>query len=109
MENNSEKNKHISVETRWPCPLLFRRMFINVDGFTEFCVDDWLDESVIGDVRKESLSAVWRNQAYGKLRQAHLNKEFSVNKKCLLCADWKYRTWDYNYFSALERLGIKTR
>ncbi|MFH1092580.1 MAG: SPASM domain-containing protein, partial [Candidatus Omnitrophota bacterium] len=108
VENKIKKNTQASFESRWPCPLLWRRMFINVDGLAEFCVDDWLDESVIGDVRKESLKDIWQGQAYQQLRQMHLNQEFIRNRKCALCADWQARTWDYDYFSALEAIGIKT-
>ena len=105
---NNQGDGQKSADARWPCPLLWRRMFINVDGLAEFCVDDWLDESVIGDVRKESLGKIWTGQAYRQLRHAHLSREFSSNEKCLLCRDWQARTWDYDYFSALEAIGIKT-
>ncbi len=107
VKTNRKANKQTSFRSRWPCPLLWRRMFINVDGLAEFCVDDWLDESVVGDVRKESVSKIWTGQAYKQLRHAHLNKEFSQNEKCLFCSDWPDRTWEYDYFSALESLGIK--
>lgn len=107
VDNISGENKKTSAVSRWPCPLLWRRMFINVGGLAEFCVDDWLDESVVGDARKESLREIWNCQAYQQLRHAHLKKEFSLNKKCEFCVDWPARTWECDYLSALESLGIK--
>jgi len=109
LDNKHSENKNIDFQSRWPCPLLFRRMFINVNGLVEFCVDDWLDESVVGDVRKESLEKIWTGESYQKLRKMHIEGEFNAAGKCALCPDWQARTWEYDYFSALESLGIKTK
>lgn len=89
---------------RWPCPQLWRRLFINVDGLAEFCVEDWFDETIIGDVKKMSIHQIWISSSYQKLRQLHLLQRFDQVSHCKDCSDWKARDWDYNYFYALDEL-----
>ena len=89
---------------RWPCPLLWTRVFINVDGLIKFCVEDWLDHSVVGDIREESIKDAWQSEEYQKLRQGHLRAEFWQNNHCRDCVDWPARRWDYDYFYALDKI-----
>ncbi len=89
---------------RWPCPLLWQRFFINTEGYAEFCVDDWLDETIIADIKERSISEVWAGIDYQKIRKVHLDREFSQVKKCSCCFDWKARTWEYDYFHALKEI-----
>ncbi|MFH1460431.1 MAG: radical SAM protein [Candidatus Omnitrophota bacterium] len=100
----SIRDNKTDVEIRWPCPLLWRRLFINVDGWAEYCVDDWLDQSILGDVNKESIASIWGGQKYRDLRKNHINNNFSYNEKCAQCQDWRARTWENDYFHAIERI-----
>ncbi len=93
---------------RWPCPQLWRRIFINVDGFAEFCVEDWRNETIIGDVNMDSIKDIWHSLEYDKIRQLHLSGKFGQIAYCKKCKDWKAREWQHDYFYALNRvLGIK--
>ena len=89
---------------RWPCPLLWQRMFINVDGFAEFCVEDWKDETIVGDVHLKSLQEIWHSSEYHKVRAAHLAEKFKDTGHCHTCKDWKAREWGNDYFSAIEHV-----
>jgi Predicted Fe-S oxidoreductases len=89
---------------RWPCPQLWRRMFINVDGKAEFCVEDWHDETIVGDVASSGLQNVWRGAAYEQLRKQHLSGNFDEIPYCGKCRDWKARDWNYDYFYALNQV-----
>lgn len=100
---NNEKDSSILKKDRWPCPLLWQRFFISVDGYSEFCVDDWLDETMIADIKQESIADTWTSDKYQQLRQLHFAREFSGIEKCNVCQDWTARTWDYDYFYALEK------
>lgn len=100
-----EKKLKISCDgDRWPCPQLWRRFFINVDGFAEFCVEDWNGETIIGDVNRKSIKDVWSSPEYNKVRQSHLLRNFHDVAYCSRCKDWKARTWDYDYFHAVEQV-----
>lgn len=89
---------------RWPCPQLWRRFFINVDGFAEFCVEDWYDETIIGDVNKNSIQEIWQSPQYEGIRELHLYNKFSEVPYCNRCKDWKAREWNYDYFYALKQV-----
>ena len=100
-----EKKLKISCDgDRWPCPQLWRRIFINVDGFAEFCVEDWNDETIIGDVNRKSIKEIWDSPEYKKVREAHLLRNFEDVAYCNKCKDWKAREWSYDYFYAVEQV-----
>lgn len=95
-----------SSENRWPCPLLWTRIFINVNGFIKFCVEDWLDKTVLGDIRNDTLSDIWNSRQYQILRNNHLLGRFDEVLYCKECIDWPARQWNYDYFYALNRILI---
>ncbi|MCX5700971.1 MAG: radical SAM protein [Candidatus Omnitrophica bacterium] len=98
-----EKKLKINCDgDRWPCPQLWRRIFINVDGFAEFCVEDWGDQTIVGDANKNSIKEIWASSEYQKIRQAHLLRKFNDVAYCSRCKDWKARTWSYDYFHAVQ-------
>jgi len=89
---------------RWPCPQLWRRLFINVDGLAEFCVEDWHDKTIVGDLNGASIKDVWSSSEYEKIRNCHLAEKFDEVPYCDQCLDWKARDWNYNYFHALNEV-----
>jgi len=89
---------------RWPCPQLWRRIFINHDGLAEFCVEDWNDETAIGDVNDEDIQEIWQSKEYQKIRESHLSKNFDKVSYCSRCIDWKAREWGYDYFYAINKI-----
>lgn len=103
-----DKLKDTDCKQRWPCPHLWRRVFINVDGLAEFCVDDWYDETIIGDIKNSSIKEIWASKQYRQLRRLHTLQEFNQIPYCKDCSDWEARGWDYDYFYALNKvLGVK--
>jgi MoaA/NifB/PqqE/SkfB family radical SAM enzyme len=89
---------------RWPCPLLWTRAFISVDGLMKFCIEDWLDMTLLGDVKQQSIESIWQSAAYQELRLSHMNGEFWRNSYCAKCSDWASRDWEYDYFFALNKV-----
>ena len=87
---------------RWPCPDLWKRSFINVDGFAEFCVEDWHDQSIIGNINETTLQSVWCSPAYERIRTLHRQRKFQDIPYCADCLDWRARDWNYDYFLALK-------
>lgn len=94
---------------RWPCPQLWRRLFINVEGFAEFCVEDWYNKTIVGNVKNSSITEIWQCDDYTKLRELHLAENFEAIPYCHKCQDWRARDWDYNYFSALKEVLDKPK
>jgi MoaA/NifB/PqqE/SkfB family radical SAM enzyme len=101
---DSNKKAPADAESRWPCPLLWSRIFVSVDGFIKYCVEDWLDKTIAGDIRKDNIAAVWQSERYQSLRDAHLSNKFNGIIHCECCADWPARNWNYDYFHALENI-----
>jgi len=101
---DKKKIDKISEAKRWPCPLLWTRTFINVDGFIKFCVEDWLNKTIIGDIRHNSIKDLWDSSVYKELRNNHLEKEFCKVNYCKDCVDWPAREWNYDYFHALSQI-----
>ena len=101
---NTKKLTHEYERARWPCPQLWRRLFINVDGFAEFCVEDWTDETIMGNVNKTSISEIWTSKEYAELRMHHLDGNFEKIPYCADCPDWQTREWDNNYFRAVKEV-----
>lgn len=95
------KVKFWQKQGRWPCPLPWTRVFINVDGFAKFCVEDWQDETILGDLRLSTIQDVWISSRYRSIREAHLARKFNGLQRCQECLDWPAREWNYDYFFAL--------
>ena len=99
---NKSKDK---IPERWPCPQLWKRVSINAKGDIRFCVVDWDDKSVMGNIEKNSIKSIWENQEYNNLRNCHLNGDFKSGQSiCDGCTDWKGMRWDWGYEKALEAL-----
>ncbi len=96
-----KKNGHVK---RWPCPQLWRRFFINLDGFSEFCVEDWNSQTAIGNLAVSSIKQIWNSAEYQNIRRLHLENRFEEVPYCNECSDWHTRQWGYDYFYALEQI-----
>ena len=90
---------------RWPCPQLWKRISINSKGDIRFCVVDWDNKSVMGNIENNSIEKIWNNKNYNKLRSCHLEGDFKTSQSiCEKCTDWQGMRWDWGYEKALEAL-----
>ncbi|HBG62606.1 MAG: hypothetical protein A2Y03_05675 [Omnitrophica WOR_2 bacterium GWF2_38_59] len=101
---NIPRQKISSADHRWPCPLLWSRLFINVDGLAEFCVEDWHNKTIIGNINNANITDIWQSKEYNDLRELHWSGKFGLIPYCSKCQDWEARDWDYNYFHALDEV-----
>lgn len=106
--NITGKQKAFKKEERWPCQQFWRRFNISDDGTVRFCVDDWFNITKIGDLHKQSISEIWQSKEYDKLRRYHLKGEYNKIPYCCNCTEWQGMRWDYDYFTALEKM-LKTK
>lgn len=105
----TDKREFSNFPNRWPCPLLWTRIFINTNGVIKFCVEDWLDETIVSHIKRTTIRDAWQSTSYNKLRRSHLAGNFSSISHCKECHDWSARRWDYDYFYALNHvLGNKS-
>ncbi len=72
---------------RTPCRQLYGTMNVHWDGRVALCCLDYDGQVILGDLSEESLTAVWRGEAYGRLRAAHERLEFDALPLCGPCGE----------------------
>jgi radical SAM protein with 4Fe4S-binding SPASM domain len=87
----------VSKIERYPCPSLWRNMFVHWDAKVSACCIDWDQSLVIGDLNEQTIAEIWSGDEIRAYRQAHVNKHFSAYKLCKRC----------NYWSTISRLDMK--
>lgn len=102
--NLTGKQSEFAKVERWPCQLFWRRGNIGDDGSIRFCTDDWHNQTKIGDLRVQSIHEVWTSEAYDKLRHLHMTAQFAKNSYCSKCTEWQGMAWNYDYFTAMEKM-----
>jgi MoaA/NifB/PqqE/SkfB family radical SAM enzyme len=69
------------------CKHPWMSMTIKSNGEATMCMEDFNNEIVLGDVRKNTLFEIWNGEAYGKFREDHLNLTRGI--KCTEQCDMK--------------------
>lgn len=85
-----------------PCPFLWERVLIDAVGNVRGCVSDLYNVSCIGNIMEQSIAELWQSDIVNKWRQIHLGGKRDKVPVCKECEDLEYRSWTYNYFSALN-------
>lgn len=74
---------------RYPCYHLWFSPGIAWDGEVSICCDDLERQAVIGNIKKSSISEMWRSDILKKYREYHLNGEYHKIPVCKNCDIWK--------------------
>jgi radical SAM protein with 4Fe4S-binding SPASM domain len=65
------------------CVAPFSALVIKPNGDVKFCPDEWIDDYVLGNVRTESLDAIWNNAKARRFRSALFRQKcFPGCKRC---------------------------
>ena len=72
-------------EVTAPCSDLWRRMFIWFDGKVNPCDTDYKSHLCVGNVTENSISDLWKSQAYSELRENHVNGSRGDQEPCRRC------------------------
>jgi radical SAM protein with 4Fe4S-binding SPASM domain len=79
---------HIEYIENFSCPQQYQRLVIGADGLVMKCSNDEENREVIGDVRKESVHAVWHGEKMNRVRDLHKQSrgfmQSAVCRKCYL-------------------------
>ena len=90
-------------QKRYPCNLPWLAPAINWDGkIVPCCVNFRENELMMGDLKIQNLAEVWQGGKFKKLRQAHLEQNFSQFPTCGRCQYWRQLP---NMSFWLRRLG----
>ena len=102
--NITEKQEEFEKVERWPCQQLWRRFNISDDGTVRFCVDDWFNKTKLGDLKTQSISEMWTGEEYNRLRHLHITSQSDKIPYCSKCTEWQGMKWDYDYFTAMNKM-----
>lgn len=67
------------------CPFPFYTLVIHSDLRVSVCCVDWAKEAVVGDLREESLTDIWRGTRLRDFRLAHLRGDRGQLTACAAC------------------------
>jgi radical SAM protein with 4Fe4S-binding SPASM domain len=87
-----------------PCPFLWERVLVDSLGNVRGCVSDIYNTSCLGNLKTDTISELWQGKLLNEWRQLHLENRKSEVPVCKGCVDLEYRSWEYNYFSAVNKL-----
>lgn len=70
---------------RMVCPSPFKTLAINFNGEVSVCCVDWSHDTVVGDVRQDSLVDIWRGERLRAFQLSHLRGQRETLKACRTC------------------------
>ncbi len=85
-----------------PCPYLFQRITIDLDGSIRMCNYDILGTISLGNVKTNSIKDVWNGDRLRGYRKEMMNRNWHALSLCDKCVDRLYRSWDYDYKKAVN-------
>ena len=89
---------------RWPCPQFWKRMTVNQHGEVRFCVEDWRNAGVVGNVHTSTLAEIWQSALYERFRALHAGGRWNEMRMCAKCQDWQHMAWDHGFEKAVARV-----
>lgn len=73
---------------RYPCPSLWRTLFVHWDGKISACCIDWDQSLSIGNLKDQTIASAWSGDMLRNQRQLHLNGQFGSLELCRTCNFW---------------------
>lgn len=67
------------------CPRLFFAFVVHFDGTVVSCDMDWMENDIIGNVMKQSLTDLWNGDNMNKLRTKHIEGKADKIERCDKC------------------------
>ena len=92
---------------RWPCPQFWKRVTINFNGEVRFCVEDWRNKGIVGNVKEQTIQEIWKSAGYEKFRELHLSGRWNEMKMCKPCRDWQHMEWEHGFEKAINKVMKK--
>jgi MoaA/NifB/PqqE/SkfB family radical SAM enzyme len=90
------------MKDREPCPFPFERLNFDSRGKAVFCSFDIAGETDFGNVKDQSIKSIWNGAKLRFARKLLLAGEYEKIDLCKKCPDWRYRSWNYNYWQIMK-------
>ncbi|VVB99036.1 Coenzyme PQQ synthesis protein E [uncultured archaeon] len=83
------KDFHGTKSVHWSeiCKHPWMSMTIKSDGMAAMCMEDYNNEIILGDVKKETLRDIWNGKKYAEFRRSHF--DLTPGLKCTVACDMK--------------------
>jgi MoaA/NifB/PqqE/SkfB family radical SAM enzyme len=85
-----------------PCPFIFERLNIDSRGNVMVCGYDISAVTSMGNVNVDSIRDIWHGEGFRFYREKHLAGRGKDIALCAGCPDWKYRSWQHNYWKVVR-------
>lgn len=85
-----------------PCPFIFERLNIDSRGNVMVCGYDIAANTSMGMVGREKIKDIWHGEGFREYRDKHLSRRGAEIEMCRTCPDWKYRSWQHNYWKVVR-------
>ena len=85
-----------------PCPFIFERLNIDSRGNVMVCGYDISANTSMGNVNTDSIRDIWHGEGFRFYRDKHLAGRGKDIALCAGCPDWKYRSWEHNYWKVVK-------
>ena len=106
-DHSADPVPYLPPEERIPCPFLFERLNIDSRGKVMVCGFDIRAVTNMGNISKQSIKDVWQGKGFEHFRRLHLERKGDRIPLCRDCPDWKYRSWNYNYWNIVNKAEEK--
>lgn len=92
-----------------PCPFIFERLNIDSRGNVMVCGYDISANTSMGNVNTDFIQDIWHGPGFRFYREKHLAGRGKDISLCSGCPDWKYRSWDHNYWKVVRNAEASRR
>jgi len=99
---SADPTAYLEPEKRIPCPWLFERLNIDTRGDTTICGEDIAFKEKFANVKDMTIKQIWYHPKFVYARKKHLERKGHEIAICKDCPDWKYRSWNYNYWKIIK-------
>jgi len=99
---SADTTPYLSPEERIPCPFIFERLNIDSRGKVMVCGFDIAAVTDMGNVHEKSIRDIWHGKEFKYYRQMHITHKGHEIELCKNCPDWKYRSWQHNYWKIVK-------
>ena len=100
--NSADPLPYLEPLDNTPCPFIFERLNIDSRGRIMLCGYDISATTNMGNIHKQSIQEVWNGKEFNFYRKKHLEKKGNEIEMCKKCPDWKYRSWNHNYWKVVD-------
>ena len=106
---SADPTPYLPPEQYIPCPFIFERLNIDSRGKVMVCGFDIAAKTDMGNIHEKSIKEIWHGEGFEYYRRMHLERRGQEIELCQNCPDWKYRSWQHNYWKIIKNAERRRR